>query len=350
MKKVIASTAAVVLLGLCTTVSADVFNLGAGYTDLETVTVGDPGNAGEMSGSAAGGHGPSRVCGAVNYTYSIGKYEVTAGQYTSFLNAVAATDTYALYNPSMATGCGIARTEVQGSYRYSVAVDYANRPVNYVSFWDSCRFANWLGNGQPAGLQDASTTERGAYTLDGYSGSDGHQIQRNEGWKWAVTSEDEWYKAAYYKGHGASSGYWKYATQSDVMPGRDILDVSGNNSNYYPNSGPFPIVPGYYTTVVGEFQNSVSPCGTFDQDGNILEWTESVYIQGYGWRTFRGGSFQPYSIESLQAPNRFEDWSNAERNYYGFRVSSLVPEPSSILALLCGIGGIGGMVLRKRVV
>jgi len=39
--------------------------------------------------------------GAVAYDYSIGKYEVTAGQYTAFLNAVAVTDTYGLYNTDM---------------------------------------------------------------------------------------------------------------------------------------------------------------------------------------------------------------------------------------------------------
>ena len=26
-----------------------------------------------------------------------------------------------------------------------------NKPVNYVSFWDAARFANWLTNGQGSG-------------------------------------------------------------------------------------------------------------------------------------------------------------------------------------------------------
>ncbi len=38
-------------------------------------------------------------------------------------------------------------------------------PVNFVSFWDGLRFANWLHNGQPTGAQGNSTTEDGAYTL-----------------------------------------------------------------------------------------------------------------------------------------------------------------------------------------
>ncbi|HOW71077.1 MAG TPA: hypothetical protein PKY77_10790 [Phycisphaerae bacterium] len=60
--------------------------------NIETVPVGDPGNAGELSGLGAGGDGPDRICGSVGYTYSIGKYEVTAGQYCEFLNKVATTD------------------------------------------------------------------------------------------------------------------------------------------------------------------------------------------------------------------------------------------------------------------
>ena len=36
--------------------------------------------------------------GSVPYTFQMGKYDVTTGQYTAFLNAVAKTDPYGLYN------------------------------------------------------------------------------------------------------------------------------------------------------------------------------------------------------------------------------------------------------------
>ena len=52
-------------------------------------------------------------------------------------------------------------------YQYRVAYDRAARPVNYVSWGDAARFANWLHNGQLTGLQDLTTTEDGAYFLDG---------------------------------------------------------------------------------------------------------------------------------------------------------------------------------------
>ena len=72
---------------------------------IDTVTVGDPGNAADTRYATPG-------YGAMAYTYNIGKYEVTAGQYTAFLNAVAATDTYGLYDTNMDTafdGCNIKR-------------------------------------------------------------------------------------------------------------------------------------------------------------------------------------------------------------------------------------------------
>ena len=101
---------AVILLATGGAVQADVLNMGGtrdacgtwtGLASLETVPVGDVGNAGEWSGESYGGYGKNRICGSVSYEYNIGKYEVTAGQYTEFLNAVAKTDTYGLYNTSM---------------------------------------------------------------------------------------------------------------------------------------------------------------------------------------------------------------------------------------------------------
>jgi hypothetical protein len=48
---------------------------------------------------------------------------------------------------------------------YSAIGGRENKPVNYVPFLDSLRFANWLHNGQPTGAQDNTTTENGAFTI-----------------------------------------------------------------------------------------------------------------------------------------------------------------------------------------
>ena len=68
---------------------------------IDTVPVGNPGKPGSCPATAAAATVPTAIVGAVGYTYNIGKYEVTAGQYTAFLNAVAKTDTYGLYNTNM---------------------------------------------------------------------------------------------------------------------------------------------------------------------------------------------------------------------------------------------------------
>ena len=351
MRNVLVLSAAIALLYVGSQGHADVFNLGPGLMNLETVTVGDPGNAGELSGAGAGGYPaqPDRICGAVGYSYRIGKYEVTAAQYCDFLNRVADTDTYGLYNELMwsdAKGCKIQRTGSPGAYSYSVAADWANRPVNYVSFWDACRFANWLDNNQPTGPQNASTTEDGAYYLNDYNGTDGRWIQRRPDWKWAVPSEDEWYKAAYYKG-GTSNAYWDYPMQSNIptMPSNDITSPdSGNNANFYQGG---LTDPSHYRTNVGEFENSESHYGTFDQGGNVWEWTEALPYDGEGTRGIRGGTFE-FGYEDLQASRRGgsmgpPSWGTSP---LGFRVAAAVPEPSSLMILAGGVGMILG--LRRR--
>ena len=312
--------------------------------EIETVPVGNVGNTGELSGAGAGGYGPDRICGAVDYAYDIGKYEVTAGQYSEFLNAVAKTDTYGLYDLQMSDGlgaCKIERIGSPGSYGYQVAADWEDRPVNYVSWGDAARFANWLTNGMPDGDQDLTVTEDGSYFLNGaVSDADLLAAARKAGARYVIPSEDEWYKAAYHKNDPDPAGdnYFDYPTGSDIVPGNDLVEPDpGNSANFHDGDYTFPAP--YYRTEAGEFENSPSPYGTFDQAGNVWEWTEAIDALGRG---VDGGGFDNFST-AFHAPRRNFTNPTAEQKGVGFRVA-VVPEPATLSLMAGGLP----LLLRRR--
>lgn len=283
---------------------------------IDMVTVGNPGNAPDLRYR-------NIPVGSVDYIYNIGKYEITVGQYTAFLNAVARTDTYGLYASDMGSGsfrAYIQRSGSPGSYSYAVSVERANFPVDLISFWDAARFTNWLHNGQPSGLQGPGTTEDGAYLNVG----DDATFARQPGAKYFLPNEDEWYKAAYYDpNHGGQGigGYWDFPTGTNAIPGTDMSDATntGNNANYNVMLGGF--------TEVGQFHMSLSPYGTFDQGGNVTEWNESGFLS---LRSLRGGSWVN-NVDSLFGPkSQAGNFPTINGASVGFRIASLaVPEPSS---------------------
>ena len=307
---------------------------------IDTVPVGNLGNSNDTHGY-----------GFVSYNYNIGKYEVTAAQYTEFLNKVAGVDTYGLYTMNMWLGdygCRIERFDGAGTlespYQYRVAADWADRPVTCVSWGDAARFANWLHNGQPAGVQDLTTTEGGAYYLDGASSNtDLLVINRESGWKWAIPTEDEWYKAAYHKNDGVTGNYFDYATSSDAMPSNDLIDPdTGNNATFFADG--LTIGPPYYSTECGAHENSASPYGTFDQDGNVWEWTEATLRSS---RITRGGSFYSMPIPLHASYRGVTTKPAVEPVTHGFRVTA-IPEPSALALLGMGAVGLLAYALRKR--
>ena len=180
---------------------------------------------------------------------------MTAGQYTEFLNAVGGwTPTGCTTRTCGATdyGCKIQQSGggIAAATRTRVAADFANRPVNYVSYWDD-RPVRQLAAQRSADRRAGSGDHRGRGVLLSTAQRDDTTllaVSRKADWKWAVTSEDEWYKAAYYKGGGTNAGYWDYPTSSDTAPGQDMADVSGNNANYYTGPYAYPIDSGKYTT------------------------------------------------------------------------------------------------------
>ena len=335
--------------------AVSVFLAGAAQAvTMETVSIGNLANTGEASGND-GSLGPARVCGAVDYKYDMAKFEVTSGQYVEFLNAVAVTDAYGLYNANMpdtssgVQGPDIVQSGSPGSYTYTVHSTRADRPVCYVSWGDAARFVNWLHNGQPTGAQDLTTTEDGAYYLNGAtSDAQLNAVTRESDWKWALPTEDEWYKAAYHKNDGDTGNYWDYATRNnigDVDPGfitdGDLLsgpltpftDGSvdpGNYATWDGDGGQDGLGPFAYRTEVGEWENSGSAYGTFDQVGNLYEWTEEVHSTETK-RLLRGGA---HISGALDMQSRFRGWwfvPTDETYHMGFRVVRPTPPKGSVI-------------------
>lgn len=259
--------------------------------NIDFVNIGYAGNTADGSGY-----------GAVAYNYQIGKFEVTADQW----------DAVRLADPNLGTAS---------------SGGFSGQQPTATDWIEAARFCNWLTSGN---------VHNGAYQFD--SGT-GYLIGVNRsaavstyGTVYALPSENEWYKAAYFKSDG--SGYTLYAT-GDSIPTAGVGGVNYNSDDTWAVGAGTPL--------------SIENNGTFDMDGNISEWTESpkdgVLDDLYEIRTIKGG----YWFESEVALR--SSWRNglsATEDFggTGFRVAA-IPEPSSI-TLICMTGGAGYMIRRIR--
>jgi sulfatase modifying factor 1 len=303
---------------------------------IEWVTVGDPGNTADTGGY-----------GDVSTSFLIMKYEFTNQHYTNFLNSVAATtDPYSLYNVGMGSGAGGISFDplaASGS-KYAVRSNMGDKPVSNVSWFDAARVSNWLMNGATS----SSSTETGAYTL--VSGQiSGTAPAVNPGATFYVPSDDQWYKAAFYKGAGTNAGYWEYATQvTGTAPTAVNATPTGNGTS----GGVSPLTTGNFanwnrdadwnsldgnTTTVGT-NGGPSAYGTFDMSGNMFEWNDLTgaagslrAIRGGGWSWFRSDFLSSDFIYSLDAATEAED--------IGFRLASPVSGPSGVPEIDPATGG-----------
>jgi formylglycine-generating enzyme required for sulfatase activity len=176
--------------------------------------------------------------GSVDYEYLIQKFPTTVIEYCEFLNAVASNeDTNGLWNINMLFSSQpiINREKVNNKFSYYPLKNKANKPVVFVSWYNCLRFINWLSNGKPTDNQNNLTTEDGTYNLSS-SNIIRNSVNPNTGLPptYWLTSHDEWYKAAYYKGNGKDSGYWTFATQSDNVPQKVTGDILENGSSSIP--------------------------------------------------------------------------------------------------------------------
>ena len=325
-----------------------------GVPVYDWVTVGDPGNAAD---TAPAGYG------AVADSFQIMKFEFTNQQYTDFLNSVDpnGTNPNSVYNENMDINVrgGISFTSGNASgSKYAVKSNMGDKPVIIVNWFDAARVSNWLMNGATG----TSSMETGAYTLNNAISGDAPAV--NPGATFYIPTENQWYKAAYYKGGSTNAGYWTYATQSDTAPtavnatsvgtgtsGGVSPVTTGNFANYNRNAdwGGSPVANGNVTTV--GTNGGASAYGAFDMSGNVLEWNDLTGASGSS-RGLRGGSWYIGNASTLSSPISSTSAPSGEFIYYGFRLASPVPvpEPSTWVMGLAGIAcaGWGAAQRRKR--
>ena len=218
--------------------------------------------------------------GTVNYPYRISKYPVTNKIFNNFLKY----------------------------YDKQVSCEDDNLPVVNVTFHEMCRFCNWLTTG---------SVEKGTYkfidNIPHMTNKDGYYIP----------NENEWHKAAFYDPN--KERYNLYATSNNEPPAPCALfSVDKNRANYffeertedtllqrdYEKNCDGKIIP------VCSFINSFSPFGTYDQNGNIWEITDT---DSSTTKFIKGGSAFS-SIYSLKSTFKSVCDINTASREIGFRV------------------------------
>jgi formylglycine-generating enzyme len=282
MRKIKILAVVMCVMAVANTASADTIR----GINVDFVTIGNAGNAADTNG--CGWYGYPSASGAVGYNYRIGTKEITANQWQTINNAAG----------------------IGGSGYWS-----GNQPAAFISWYDAARFCNYLTSGDKSlGAYQLGTD--GSITVDRASAISAY------GTIYVLPTEDEWYKAAYFKHDG--SGYSLYANGTNIAPSTSDTCYSIYSSPWDVNSGT-------------QEQN-----GTFDMMGNVWEWDETKPYDDHPWRIVRGGGFEStdpvwdlssYRLDATELDN--------VNNSLGFRIAS-VPEPATILLLT-----LGGIILRK---
>jgi len=286
------------------------FGTGANAFTMDFVTIGNPNNAADTTGSP-------KPAGSVAYIYNLGKHEVSRDM---------------INKANTAGSLGITLQDMTNYGGNGV-----NRPATGINVWEAAKFVNWL---------NTSTGGTAAYKFDGSgnfqlwsstdAGYNANNMFRNSLAKYVIASSDEWYKGAY----GSPNGAWSwYPTGSNSAPTAVASGTAANTAVYNGQSGPADI-----TSAGG-----LSAYGTMGQGGNVWEWMETAgdginNSAGEG-RGLRGGSWKGdngYMANSIyygfNSSNEYDD--------IGFRVAAVgVPEPATGLLVVLGLSG---LLLKRR--
>ena len=291
------------------------FGSGVNTFDIEFVSIGNPGNAADVTGNP-------NPAGSVAQAFRIGKFEISEDM--------------------------INKANAEGALGITKDTRGVDKPATSVSWNEAARFVNWLNTstGSPPaykfdiqpGVDGYSANANAQLWAIGDPGYDPSNLYRNSLARYFLPSTDEWYKAAYYD--PTSGVYYDYPTGSDTAPTAVASGTAAGTAVY---TQPFGNGPADITQAGG-----LSRYGTMAQGGNIFEWEESDFILLNGPTTdsrgLRGGYWSAGSI-NLQSTNRLSGLPTGGNNVTGFRVASVIPEPST--ALLAALASLGLLSRRK---
>lgn len=323
---------------------------------IDFVTVGSPGNAPWMGGGTNQGHGE------VDYSYRIGRLEVTSQQWCEFMNA-------ALDRPSgdriphvfAPTQWGAVPTTPNnpGGQRFTVPAGNEMIPVGGVDWRTSAIFCNWLcadkSSARAGFLNGAYDVSTFGWYLNGPTFTD--QLTHNAGARYWIPTLDEWMKAAHYdpsRNGPGQGGWWTYSNSSEspyvygppgvLVNGHSTTANAAWDSLNFPGHDP-------YSVALGAFPSVTSPWGLFDTAGGTSEWTEG-YIRLSDEmfprvRLLGGSSWGPEPVGDGDMAGGLGN--TYEPDYFGFeaglRIASSVPAPGAVSAC---VGALLMLATRRR--
>ena len=114
---------------------------------IDFVTVGNPGNAPWPGNGTVGDRAVGR--GGVDYSYQIGKYEITTAQWVDFFNAAfdrPPSDWLPNLIPPTTWGAVPTTPNTPGGERWAVPAGNTMLPVGNISWRMAAMYCNWLCN------------------------------------------------------------------------------------------------------------------------------------------------------------------------------------------------------------
>jgi formylglycine-generating enzyme required for sulfatase activity len=275
------------LVMLDSTSYADTFGTGTNQFTIDFVEIGNVNNAPDSTGY-----------GSVSFNYRIGKYEVTAAQWEKAWHE-----------------SGHTISDGDESNWFRGLGDAA--PVVNDRAYEAMKFVNWLTSGNA--LDGAYKFSSNGATL---LAVDRDAALNAYGTVYVLPSEDEWYKAAYYKPVNNGS-YSLYANGSDLET--SLIQGTTNGWNYY-NSVYVDSVNFMWPPGSGAKEQN----GTYDMMGNVAEWIESAYDGNLDDltenRVARGGNaLNNYGIDTwlMSSRGRMSSPASTELGYLGLRVVAI---------------------------